>query len=85
MKHTTSYKFNPDRIKSVDDIISVANEHNYYWCNRSLFMTDGSVHKFIGWDADWFEYKDLDDILRVVCDYLYVLKDFVDDGAVIKE
>ena len=30
MKHTKSYKFNPDRIKSVSDILNVAGRHEHY-------------------------------------------------------
>ena len=48
-------------------------------------MVDGRVHKFITWDYDWFEYNSLDDILRVICNDLAALKDFVVEGAVIEE
>ena len=85
MKHTKSYKFNPDKIKSVDDIVAVSNEKDYFWCKKSLTMADGSVHEFICWKQRWFEYNDLDDILRIICDNLCVLKDFIDGDAVIEE
>lgn len=86
MKHETSYIFSPSDIHSVADVACVLRKLGWDSSTYHKFkMADGTEHQFIKTCDEYVEIPDLNAALALVVSDIYVLKEFVDAGYLIKE
>lgn len=85
MKHETSYVF-PDNIQSVADVACTCRKLGWESFTYHKFkMADGTEHQFINTYDGYVELPDLNAALAMVVGDIYMLKEFVDAGCLIKE
>ena len=86
MKHETSYKFNPDRIKTVDDVVRAGRTLDFEWCLRRVHHSIGYVAYYvIAAGQDEWVLQDLDDVLELICSKIGWLAEFVDGAYIIED
>lgn len=86
MKHETSYKFNPDNIKTVEDAVDAGIAVGFAWYLHRVHHGAGDVAYYvIGAGKDKWELQDLNGLLELICSKLGWLADFVDNNYIVED
>ena len=86
MKHNISYKFSPDHIKTVEDVVRAGNKIDFDWYLRRVHHGAGDVAYYvIAAGQDEWELQDLDGALELICSKIGWLADFVANAYIVED
>lgn len=86
MKHETSYKFNPEHILTVEDVVRAGRNLDFDWYLRRVHhgVDDVAYYVIVAGQDEW-ELQDLEGVLDLICSKISWLADFVENGYLVED
>jgi hypothetical protein len=86
MKHETSYKFNHELIKTVEDVVRAGCNIDFDWYLRRVHHGAGDVAYYVitAGEDEW-ELQGLNGVLELICSKIGWLADFVQERYIVED